>query len=227
MSDSSSIETAQEVVPVTPLEAKDTNDKEQLFQSVSLVIREVENRYREGLLAYMDAIARFEEEIGMLEGKISRLKALSAPDEAKLSLHAEEVRVEERMLERLNAELLQKIATYEAFLNEYADMVDEAATAKVKRTKSREIVMLHDEIEESELKLLQIELERINLIEKLEPIRQEIRHLEGLKSELERKKKHFALTRLQQAHTAPAALTAASSATPLAEESSKEESSAT
>ena len=227
MSESTHQQPAQEVVPVTPLDENQPHGKEQLYQSVSLVIREVENRYREGLLAYMDAVARFEEEIGMLEGKISRLKALSAPDEAKLSLYAEEVRVEERMLERLNAELLQKIATYEAFLNEYADMVDEAATEKVKRTKSREIVILHDEIEESELKLLQTELERLNLIEKLEPIRQEIRHLEGLRSELERKKKHFELTRLQQAHTAPAALTAASSATPLAEENSKEESAAT
>ncbi len=224
MSESTSTEPAQEVVSAAPIEtAKETTNKEQLFESVSLVIREVENRYREGLLAYMDALARFEEEIGVVEGKISRLKALSAPDEAKLSLYAEEIRVEERMLERLNAELLQKIAIYEAFLNEYADMVDDEAAAKVKRTKSREIVMLHDEIEESELALLQRELERLNLIEKLEPIRQEIRHLEGVQSELERKKKHFEHTRLQQAHTAPAALSTAP-ATPLVEATSKEES---
>ena len=196
---------------LTPVE-KETGNTEQplstaasaeLYRHVSMVVREIENRYREGILAYIDVLARYEEEIGALGQKLSEAKAFAAPEEAKLTIFAEEVRIEERLLERLNSEFLQKIADYEAFEHEYSPLIEEGNSDLLKRSKLGEIARLHDEIEEGEMKLLSLELERLNQIEKLEPIRSEIVRIEHALAELERKKRYFETTHLQQMHLRP------------------------
>jgi len=184
----------------------DTQTSAHYYGQISMVVREVENRYREGILAYMDVVAQYEEEIAALRERIATLKAQSAPQEAKLSLFGEEVRVEERMLERLNAAFLQKIASYEEFKSEYTELVDEKAKKQIETSKTKEIRHLHDEIEESESRLLATELERLNILEKLEPLRQEADRLERQTAELERKKKHFETTHLQHVHMNPTVL---------------------
>jgi len=183
----------------------------ELYRHVSMVVREVENRYREGILAYIDVLAQYEEEIGGLQQKLSEAKAAAAPEEAKLSILAGEIRVEERMLERLNSEFLQKLTDYEAFEHEYSPLMEEGNAVVLKRSKRGEIERLQDEIEEGESKLLSLELERLNQIEKLEPIRSEIGNIEHTLSELERKKRYFETTHLQQMHMRPDTLLAASS----------------
>lgn len=176
------------------------------YGQISMVVREVENRYREGILAYMDVVAQYEEEIAALKERIAALKAQSAPQEARLSLFGEEVRVEERLLDRLNAAFLQKVASYEEFKSDYTKLVDEKARQQIEISKTKEIHHLHDEIEESESKLLATELERLNILEKLEPLRQETGRLERQLTELERKKKHFETTHLQHVHMNPTVL---------------------
>ncbi|SFV90422.1 Myosin heavy chain [hydrothermal vent metagenome] len=175
----------------------------ELYQHVSMVVREVENRYREGILAYIDVLARYEEEIAQLQQKLSEAKAVTAPEEAKLSLLAQEVRIEERMLERLNSEFLQKITNYEAFAYEYSPLIEKESAKLLERSKHGEIKRLSDEIEEGEMKLLSLELERLNQLEKLEPLRLEIGRIERALAELERKKRYFETTHLQQMHLQP------------------------
>ena len=176
------------------------------YGHISMVVREVENRYREGILAYMDVVARYEEEIASIKERIAALKAQSAPYEAKLSLFGEEVRVEERMLERLNATFTMKVASFEEFKSDYTDLVEKGAKEKIEASKTKEIRQIHDEIEESESKLLATELERLNTLEKLQPLRQEISQLEQQVVELERKKKYFETTHLQHVHMNPTVL---------------------
>jgi len=175
----------------------------ELYRHVSMVVREVENRYREGILAYIDVLARYEEEIAQLQQKLSEAKAATAPEEAKLSILAQEVRIEERMLERLNSEFLQKITDYEAFEYEYSPLMEKEGAKLLERSKHGEIERLSDEIEEGEMKLLSLELERLNQLEKLEPLRLEIGRIERALAELERKKRYFETTHLQQMHLQP------------------------
>ena len=185
------------------LPAYEVSSTAHYYGQISMVVREVENRYREGILAYMDVVAQYEEEIASLKERIGALKAQSAPHEAKLSLFGEEVRVEERMLERLNTAFAQKVASYEEFKSDYTDLVEASSSAKIETSKRKEIRQLHDEIEESESKLLAAELERLNTLEKLQPLRLEIAKLESQVSELARKKKHFETTHLQHVHMNP------------------------
>ncbi len=182
----------------------------ELYRHVSMVVREVENRYREGILAYIDVLAQYEEEIGGFQQKLSEAKAAAAPEEAKLTMLAEEIRIEERMLERLNSEFLQKLTDYEAFEHEYSPLMEEENAGVLKRSKRGEIERLKDEIEEGESKLLTLELERLNQIEKLEPIRSKIGNIEHALAEFERKKRYFETTHLQQMHMRPDTLLSAS-----------------
>jgi len=196
---------------LAPVEKEATNTEQplsttasaELYRHVSMVVREVENRYREGILAYIDVLARYEEEIAQLQQKLSEAKAATAPEEAKLSLLAQEVRIEERMLERLNSEFLQKITDYEAFEYEYSPLMEKESAKLLERSKHGEIERLSDEIEEGEMKLLSLELERLNQLEKLEPLRLEIGRIERALAELERKKRYFETTHLQQMHLQP------------------------
>ena len=194
------------------LPVSDTPPSSYHYGQLSMIVREVENRYREGILAYMDVVAQYEEEIASLKERIAAMKAQSAPLEAKLSLFGEEVRVEERMLERLNATFAQKVASLEEFKSDYTDLVEKGAKEKIEASKTKEIRHLHDDIEESESKLLSIELERLNTLEKLQPLRQEIAKMEQQTVELERKKKHFETTHLQHVHMNPTVLPQAPSA---------------
>ncbi len=170
----------------------------ELYRHISIVVREVEKRYREGIMAYIDVLARYEEEIGELNHKLSAAKAAAAPEEAKLSMLTEEVRIEERLLEHLNSEFMQNITAYEVFQNEYSPLIEAESTKLIKRSKEGEIGRLNDEIEEGEMKLLSLELERLNQIEKLEPIRSEIADIEHALAELECKKRDFEMRHLQQ-----------------------------
>ncbi len=198
-----------ETEPPNGQEASSALASAELYRHVSMVVKEVENRYREGILAYIDVLAQYEEEIGGLHQKLSEAKAAAAPEEAKLSMLAEEIRVEERMLERLNSEFLQKLADYEAFEHEYFPLMEEGNADVLKRSKRGEIERLQDEIEEGESKLLSLELERLNQIEKLEPIRSAIGNIEHTLAELERKKRYFETTHLQQMHMRPDTLLSA------------------
>ncbi len=196
-----------------PIVAENTqilNEKEssqaasaELYGHVSMVVREVESRYREGILAYIDVLARYKEETDALTQKLMETKTVAAPKEAKLSMLVQEVHTENRLLERLNSEFLQKVADYEAFEHEYSPLMKEGNADLLKHSKLGEIARLNDEIEEGEMKLLSLELERLNQTEKLEPIRLEMVRIEQALAELERKKRYFETTHLQQMHLRP------------------------
>jgi len=196
--------------PIVAENAQILNEKEssqaasaELYGHVSMVVREVESRYREGILAYIDVLARYKEETDALTQKLMETKTVAAPKEAKLSMLAQEVHTENRLLERLNSEFLQKVADHEAFEHEYSPLMEEGNADLLKHSKLGEIARLNDEIEEGEMKLLSLELERLNQTEKLEPIRSEIEHIEQALAELERKKRYFETTHLQQMHLRP------------------------
>lgn len=186
-----------------PIAAENTRILNQQIGHISMVVREVEKRYREGILAYIDVLARYKEETDTLDQKLTEARTAAAPEEAKLGMLAQEMHTEERLLERLDSEFLQKVADYEAFENEYSPLMEEGNAALLKRNKLGEIERLRDEIEEEEMKLLRLELERLNQLEKLEPIRSEITRIEHALAELERKKRSFEMTHLQQMHLRP------------------------
>ncbi len=178
------------------------------YHHATIVAQEVEKRYQEGILAYIDVLARYEEEIGLLKEKLQKAKLKALPMEEQLTHYAEEIRIEERLLERLNSDFLQKVGDYEAFETEYSPLMDQKSVTHLKRTKHKEIAKLQSELEESETKLLNLELERLNQVELLEPIKTEIEQIEHTITELEHKKRYFETTQLQQMHTHSSTATA-------------------
>ncbi len=171
--------------------------------TISLIAREIEDRYKEGVFAYIDAVANYTEEIEKLKHKILLQTQLNSEDEAALQKFQNEIFFEERTLERLNEQFAQKAISMEEFKTQYSTFMEEGARRQILSTKEKEILALNDEIEEFEMKLLAQELERLNLLETLEPKRQVLLGLEEALEALEWKKKHFESTQLQQIHALP------------------------
>lgn len=179
------------------------NTSAELYRHISLVTREVENRYKEGILAYIDVLARYEEEMSALKQKLSEAKRLAVPEEEKLKIYTDEVRIEERLHDRINSDFLQKIIDYEAFMQEYSPLMEKENVTLLKRNKLAELNRMQDEIEEGEMRLLTLELERLNQIEILKPLHIEIERIEQALAELERKRRYFETTHLHQMHVYP------------------------
>ncbi len=168
-------------------------------QRVSLhAVREIEHHYREGIIAYADGLSRYGLEISKLKANISTEKKLIEKDEAALIVLERTVGYDEKLLQKINDNFSQKIHSMQELDREYKDMLNNQEYKKLDTRKKHELQELLDETEELEMILLQRELERLNLLIKLEPKRGLIAELESELIELRLDKTHFESTKLHQ-----------------------------
>jgi len=168
-------------------------------QRVSIhAIREIENHYREGIIAYAEGLSRYVLEISKLKANISTETKLIEKDEERLLILERNVGYDEKLLQKYNDDFSQKIHSIQELDREYKDMLDTQEYKKLEIRKKHELQKSLDEIEELEMVLLQHELERLNLFIKLEPKRRLIRDLKSELTELKLDKEHFESTKLYQ-----------------------------
>ena len=166
---------------------------------VSVVaVRELENNYREGIIAYTEVLSRYVLEISKLKVNISTEKKLIEKDEALLLLLERGVGYDEKLLAKNNDTFSQKIHSLQELDREYKDMLENKEYQKLDTRKKHELQEILDEIEELEMTLLQRELERLNMLVKLEPKRRLIRELESELTELRLDKEYFEATKIHQ-----------------------------
>lgn len=162
------------------------------------VTTEIENHFRQGILAYAEGIRRYTLEIQKLKAQIDAEKKNIEKDEEVLLVLKREVGYDEKLLQKHNETFSLKINSLQELNSEYKDMLDEAEHTKIFKRKKDELQELQDEIDELEMTLLDAELEHINLLLKLEPKRNFIAELQGELKELELEKDHFESTKLHQ-----------------------------
>ena len=166
---------------------------------VSVVaVREIEDSYREGIIAYTEGLSRYVLEISKLKANISTEKKFIEKDEALLLLLERGVGYDEKLLEKNNDTFSQKIHSLQELDREYKDMLENKEYQKLDTRKKHELQEILDEIEELEMTLLQRELERLNMLVKLEPKRRLIRELESELTELRLDKEYFEATKIHQ-----------------------------
>ena len=166
---------------------------------VSVVaVREIENHYREGIIAYTEGLSRYVLEISKLKANISTEKKLIEKDETLLLLLERGVGYDEKLLEKNNDTFSQKIHSLQELDREYKDMLENKEYQKLDTRKIHELQEILDEIEELEMMLLQRELERLNMLIKLEPKRRLIRELKSELTELRLDKEYFEATKIHQ-----------------------------
>jgi len=183
----------EKAYPLTKQTANDVEPRDSL-----LVAREIENHYRDGIIAYVEGISRYSLETSKLKANISTEKKLIEKDEATLIVFERKVSYDEKLLQKYNDSFSQKIHSMQELNREYKEILEDGEYLKLDKRKQHELQELLDEIEELEMTLLHRELERTNILLKLEPKRRLIRELESELIELNLDKEYFASTKLQQ-----------------------------
>jgi len=160
--------------------------------------REIEKHYRDGIIAYAEGMSRYVLETSKLKANISTEKKLIEKDEAALLLIERQVGYDEKLLQKYNNNFSKKIHSIQELNREYKEMLDNEEYLKLDKRKLHELQEILDEIEELEMTVLLRELDRVNLLLKLEPKRRVILTLERELQELKLDKAYFESTKLQQ-----------------------------
>ena len=166
--------------------------------SVPEIINEIDNYYKQGAIAYAEGISRYNVEIEKLRNCIEKAVNDKQKEEKILLVLEQELAIDNRVLEQLQDEFMQKLHSIEELNTEYKELVDEAGYTKLLVKKRRELYQIEEKIEALEITYLSHELERINTLTILEPKRQTIDTLKENIKELELEKEHFASTKLHQ-----------------------------
>ena len=165
---------------------------------VPAIISEIDNYYKQGTMAYAEGVGRYSVEIEKLLNCIEKAVNDKQKEEIALLSLEQELAIDNRLLEQLQNEFMQKLHSIEELNTEYKELVDEAGYTKLLARKRRELYSVQDKVEELEITYLSHELERINSLAILEPKRRYIDTLKENVKELELEKEHFASTKLHQ-----------------------------
>ncbi len=166
--------------------------------SVPAIINEIDSYYKQGAIAYAEGVSRYNVEIEKLLNSIENAVNDKQKEETTLLALEQELAIDNRLLEQLQDEFMQKLQSIEELNTEYKELVDEAGYTKLLAQKRRELYKVQEKIDELELTYLSHELERINTLAILEPKRRYIDTLKENVKELELEKEHFASTKLHQ-----------------------------
>ncbi|MDQ7046888.1 MAG: hypothetical protein Q9M39_04450 [Sulfurovum sp.] len=161
-------------------------------------IRKVEQHFKQNTSAYMERIQGYNMEMAKIQNSLSRIEKSKEKEETRLLEIQAKLNYETQLFQRLNGNFLQQVASVSELKNEYKEMVNAIEYTKLLKHKEQGLRTLLDEIEELEMILLKEELERLNLLEKLEPQRQSIVELQVALRELELEKEHFESTKIHQ-----------------------------
>ena len=173
-----------------------TKHEDKSEQHLALLAQKIDNTYKEGMYIYSEKLSQYALEIENIKAQINALYKAKDTQEQELKTIEKELDHEERFLKKLNETFNLKIHSIDELKTEYADLMEANEYNKILKRKTNELSLALDEIEEVEITLLQQELERINLLKKLNPKRQEISALKDKKLELE--KEYFSLKKLHQ-----------------------------
>jgi chromosome segregation ATPase len=164
--------------------------REEVTYHVALALGEADRNFKERVAAYAEELHRINAQIASLRNEIELVKKSLEPKERVLQVVRNETEAELKYLERLNAQFIRKAEVIAELKNELAD-IDPNKRKDVLKAKYAILKELRSEIEESEIDLLQKELEAQNLGIELEPARQHLRTLEFQLSELEAQKQYL------------------------------------
>jgi len=165
---------------------------------IPTIINEIDNYYKQGVLAYSEGINNYNLEIDKLQNLIDIEIKNKEKDEGTLLNIEQEIAIDARVLENLQDTFMQKINSIKELNIEYKELVDDRGYTKLLSRKTRELLQIQEELEALEITQLSHELERINSLHILEPKQKHIDSLKKNKKELILEKEHFASTKLHQ-----------------------------
>jgi hypothetical protein len=137
-------------------------------------IKEIKEEFAQNVLTLVEAKAKYEENVSKTKNDIKRIKNNLKPLQDELQKIEIEIKILESHYKKLNNDFDTLIKALDELKYEYKHNMDESKYYEIYRRKYREQKRIVDDIEQKELELLNRELERLNKIEEMEPLLQEI-----------------------------------------------------
>lgn len=153
--------------------------------------------YLKGLSVYAEKIKEYTLKIEKLKNQINYYAKQNEDEEQQLQEIENEISFDDKLLERLNNNLLVKIESRVLLKDELENIEDKSYVRIFERTK-KELLAMIDEIETLEIAVLKKELTRLNMVSKLEPKKSKIEELKGYLKEFELEKEHYEHTKIYQ-----------------------------
>lgn len=134
-----------------------------LKMSIISKIKEIDDLYKKGVLEYSQSIHRYNIEIETLKNEIESESKKNEKEFRTLFASESILEYEIKSYDTLHHKLIQKIDSIVELKVDYKNVLEASAYESQLKRKTLEMEELLFEIEEKELALLNIELERINL----------------------------------------------------------------
>lgn len=162
----------------------------EITQHVTMALGKMESAYKERVAAFADELHQLGAQIDKLTKEIELLEKAKEQDEQIVTLLDREIDSELKFLERQTDQLLRK-AEVTAELQSELNALPSNESEHLLRSRHLILKELNKEIEETEIILLQKELEKQNRELELEPKRQQIRTLQLQINELQAQKRYI------------------------------------
>jgi len=164
----------------------ETND---LAMQLHTALRHIEQGYSERIAALADEIHKLDAQIEQIEKDIALLEKEKAPQEEHIERLDREIESEMKFIEKLSEQLIKK-AEVTAELKQELDTLPSSESSHMLQNRKMILNELKKEIEETEILLMQKELDRQNSLIEIEPIRQQIKSLQVQKNALKAQKRY-------------------------------------
>jgi len=181
------------------------NEENRMYDSTNNIImtaRQANNMnnqdfYLKGLSVYAKKIKEYTLKIEKLKHKINNYAKQNEYAEQQLQEIENEIAFDDKLLERLNTDLLVKIES-RVLLKDELETIEDKSYLKIFERTNKELLTMIDEIETLEIVMLKKELNRLNMVSKLEPKKSKIEELEGYLKEFELEKEHYERTKIYE-----------------------------
>ena len=159
-------------------------------------VQEIDSLYKQNVSLYKEGISQLNLQIEMVKNKILAKKEALLVDEQAVNALETSLTYEEHFIDKLNTKFTQKIDSLYELQNEYKSSMEKEQYEKLLTQKEHDLQELFSEIEEQELTLLNMELERINRVNLLAPELTLVKELEEELKKLELEKTYFESSQL-------------------------------
>jgi|GEM_PF-6168633 len=158
---------------------------------LTMALSHLESRYRANVKAYAQELHACNQQIEVLKSQKATLLQEKEPESKRLSEVEKEIEHQTKMLTYLHQQWMQKCTVVTELKKELKELTTQEARHKALKERYVALDTLNEEIETVEIHLLEHELERQNLILKLEPVEQKIRAIEQEIDTLEAQKRYI------------------------------------
>ncbi len=196
---------AQQMIEQTTI--KDINDlpgtqksevSAQIAAQVTMALSTLDGRYKENVANYAQELHACTHKIETVRISLDLLLKEKEPYNSTLLEVEKEVNHHLRMLEHFTEKWIQKVVVVTELETEFQRLDEFQKKEMIFRHRREELNRLEQDIGDTELTLLKYELEKENLLLKMEPIEHKIRALQKSLGELESQKRYIEASHLHR-----------------------------